>query len=359
MRILLTTDTVGGVWTFSLDLAQELLARDCAVGLATLGRALSPSQRAELDRLPGLECFDGGFKVEWMEDPWDDLERSNWWFSQVARDFRPDLVHLNTLGINGLSWRGPVVVTAHSCVLSWWRAVKGEDAPPNWARYQLEVQRTFDGANAVIAPSEAMMEQLKSCYGLESTNCHVIYNGRRTEQFARGDKEPWILTAGRLWDEGKNVAALVSAAASVKWPVCLAGDRGRTPLGSMSNCRALGVLSSTELRQAMTRAAIYAAPARYEPFGISILEAALCGCALVLGDIPSLREIWGDSAVYVPPGDSGVLAKALSSLIENESARNDLARASTARAHRFTAGSMAQAYLNLYAGVSAKRTTCA
>ncbi len=31
-------------------------------------------------------------------------------------------------------------------------------------------------------------------------------------------------------------------------------------------------------------------PARYEPFGLSVLEAALSGCALVLGDIPSLRE---------------------------------------------------------------------
>ena len=50
----------------------------------------------------------------------------------------------------------------------------------------------------------------------------------------------------------------------------------------------------------MGRAAIYALPARYEPFGLSILEAALSGCALVIGDIPSLREIWADAALFVP-----------------------------------------------------------
>jgi glycogen synthase len=51
------------------------------------------------------------------------------------------------------------------------------------------------------------------------------------------------------------------------------------------------------------RASIYALPARYEPFGLSALEAALSGCALILGDIPSLREVWLEAAPYVSPDD--------------------------------------------------------
>ncbi len=63
------------------------------------------------------------------------------------------------------------------------------------------------------------------------------------------------------------------------------------------------------------RASIFALPARYEPFGLLPLEAALSGCALVLGDIPSLREVWGDAAWFVPPDDRDALTAAIGSLI--------------------------------------------
>ena len=55
---------------------------------------------------------------------------------------------------------------------------------------------------------------------------------------------------------------------------------------------ALGKLPAAEMKLWFAHAAIYCLPARYEPFGLSVLEAGLSGCALVLGDIPSLREIW-------------------------------------------------------------------
>ncbi len=55
---------------------------------------------------------------------------------------------------------------------------------------------------------------------------------------------------------------------------------------------AVGRLGPEEMREQYARAAIFAHPARYEPFGLSVLEAALSGCALVLGDISSLRELW-------------------------------------------------------------------
>ena len=78
-----------------------------------------------------------------------------------------------------------------------------------------------------------------------------------------------------------------------------------------SQVRHLGHLPQSKLQAWFERAAIFAAPARYEPFGLSILEAALAGCALVLGDIPSLRENWNDAALFVPPEDSRTLEAAL------------------------------------------------
>jgi glycogen synthase len=98
----------------------------------------------------------------------------------------------------------------------------------------------------------------------------------------------------------------------------------------------------------MQRAAIYALPARYEPFGLSALEAAQCGCALVLGDIPSLREIWGNAAIFVAPDDSAALEAAIGLLIRDEALRMNMARRAQARARRYTPSAMALRYRNAY-----------
>jgi glycosyltransferase involved in cell wall biosynthesis len=98
----------------------------------------------------------------------------------------------------------------------------------------------------------------------------------------------------------------------------------------------------------MSRAAIYALPARYEPFGLSVLEAGLAGCALVLGDIPSLREHWDRAALFVPPDDSAALVHAIRLLIEDESRRHMLQRQARSRARWFSVDRMVDQYLQVY-----------
>ena len=79
-------------------------------------------------------------------------------------------------------------------------------------------------------------------------------------------------------------------------------------------------------------AAIFAAPARYEPFGLAILEAAAAGCALVLGDISSLRENWGGAALFVDPEDPPALQRRHHALIADPEERTRLAAAARDRA---------------------------
>jgi glycosyltransferase involved in cell wall biosynthesis len=95
-------------------------------------------------------------------------------------------------------------------------------------------------------------------------------------------------------------------------------------------------------------ASIFAAPARYEPFGLAILEAAAAGCALVLGDIPSLRENWDGAAAFVPPEDRVALGATINLLIADAQERTRLAAAARRRAGRFTLRRMAQSYATLY-----------
>src|SRR5262249_12322922 len=133
-----------------------------------------------------------------------------------------------------------------------------------------------------------------------------------------GAKEPFVLAAGRVWDEAKGIATLVACAGRLPWPIRIAGPTaaaGRSGATGRPGLELLRDLSADVLADWMARASIYALPVRYEPFGLSILEAALAGCPLVLGAIDSMREVWGDAASYVPPGDAEALRAALAELI--------------------------------------------
>jgi glycosyltransferase involved in cell wall biosynthesis len=173
-----------------------------------------------------------------------------------------------------------------------------------------------------------------------------------------------VLSCGRIWDEAKNIQAVCRAAVQCRWPVFVAGDN-RHPNGDnieARNVRALGILSPEELATWYGRAAIFALPACYEPFGLAALEAGLAGCALVLGDIPSLREVWGGSALFVPPDDSDALAWRIGELVENPALLQQFREKARARALHYSSSRMSDAYLNVYASLLGKpdlETACA
>src|SRR3954447_12597702 len=163
-------------------------------------------------------------------------------------------------------------------------------------------------------------------------------------------KRAAIIAAGRLWDEAKNLVLLDEAAADIDWPIEIAGEANHPEGGQarLRTARALGVLTPAEMAERLGLTAIFAAPARYEPFGLGILEAAASGCALVLGDIPSLRENWDGAAVFVSPDDRPGWRAALAALIANEHRRENLGALAHQRAQQFSREEMAGRYAALY-----------
>ena len=353
----MTADTVGGVWTYALELAHALEPHDVRIALATMGASLRPEQRAEVDALRHVEVFESRYKLEWMERPWDDVAAAGAWLLGIARAWRPNLVHLGGYAHGALPWRVPVLVVAHSCVYSWFEAVKGTPPPPVWERYREAVRRGLYAADLVAAPTRAMAAALRRHYGLTS-DVRVVLNGRGAHRFPPQPKEPIVLAAGRIWDEAKNIQALASVAERLPWPVCLAGDDHHPDGGTarFEEVRMLGRLAPDALAAWMGRASLFALPVRYEPFGLSPLEAALAGCALVLGDLPSLREVWGDAALFVPPEDHEALEKALQTLIADEPLRRRYAAQARRRALALTPERTAQGYLDLYQQLLAERS---
>src|SRR5215213_6788130 len=344
-RILMTADTVGGVWTYALELTRALQPYGIEVLLAVMGPPLSAAQTAEARSINNLNLFKSNYKLEWMPDCWSDVKRAGNWLLHLENRLQPDLIHLNGYANASLPWNSPTLVVGHSCVYSWWQAVKGNTPPAEWQRYKNEVKNGLSAADLVVTPSAAMMRALDTHYGPLNKR-RVIPNGRNPEDFKQRSKRQLILSAGRLWDEAKNIDRLVDIAPELPWPVLVAGDlQGRS---HSAKCHWLGSLPEPELRRWFAAASVYALPALYEPFGYTPLEAALSGCALVLGDIDSLREIWSDAAVFVDPNDSQALKDELFELIENSPHREVMSRRARERALEFTSDRMAQNYFNAY-----------
>jgi glycosyltransferase involved in cell wall biosynthesis len=103
---------------------------------------------------------------------------------------------------------------------------------------------------------------------------------------------------------------------------------------------------------------VFALPSHREGFSRSAMEAAACGCALVLSDIRGCREIGthGEHLLLVPPRHPSALTAALSRLLTDPPFRERLAKAAQHRAHEtFDQRALARISLDTYAGVARVR----
>lgn len=349
-HVLMTADTIGGVWTFALELCTHICAHGTRVTLVTFGRLPDAQQRANAAAIQNLSLIPTTYRLEWMEDCGGDVAKSGAFLLEVARSTGADLVHANTYYHATLPFAVPVLLTAHSCVSGWWRACKGKALPHHWKWYETWVAQAVQNAGLLVAPTQACLDEFQQLHG-PARACRVIHNGCSAPAQFTMHKDPVVLAAGRLWDDAKNIGVLARAAKNTGLRILLAGDP-TSPDGSSAkfdDLQFLGRLSPQELMREMQRAAIFAAPARYEPFGLCILEAARGNCALVLADIPTLRELWDGAATFLDPDDVDGWRGVLSALVSDPVLTEARGHAARERSLVYSAEKMASAYREAYA----------
>ncbi|MBV8207211.1 MAG: glycosyltransferase family 4 protein [Acidobacteria bacterium] len=362
MHVLVTADTVGGVWTYTRELVTGLSQRGHRVTLISFGAIPRPGQAQWLEALENVDFRPTGFRLEWMQDAAEDVAASAEYLQSVIADVKPELLHLNQYCYGALPSDLPRVVVAHSDVVSWWFWVHGcwpDDGP--WLRwYRSLVSEGLARATAVVAPSQFMAENLVRDFGA-GNNVRVIHNGRTPALFdAQSAKQLVVLSVGRIWDEAKNTALLLEAAPAC--PVWIAGTQ-RNPeaqrtveLRNAGEIDLKGQLSEPELRRLYARAGIYAATSVYEPFGLAPLEAALSRCAIVASDIPPFRELWQDSVLYFENRNAESLRGCVQQLLHDTALREEYGCRARRRAiQAFRAGRMLDEYIALYGELLGQR----
>ena len=221
-RVLMTVDAVGGVWRYALELARGLASAGTEVVLAIMGPPARPEQLAEAAAINGVRVVEGSFELEWMPGADDDVLRAGAWLMELEATYAPDLVHLNGYAHAALPWHAPVVVVAHSCVLSWWRAVHGEEAPAEWDGYRRRTAAGLRAADLVVAPDPRFLRDIQSVYGPGISRPRDLERPRR-EQY-RGDRQAADgLGCRPHLGRRKEPQMLASVATDLPWPVCVAG----------------------------------------------------------------------------------------------------------------------------------------
>lgn len=352
MKILMTTDTdtVGGVWEYSLQLCKTLEQYEVQVHLVAMGGWPSPAQQVEAEKIPNVTLYKSDFKLEWMENPWEDVKQSRKWINCIYTTVRPDVVHLNNYAHVEEDWTAPVITVFHSCVQTWWQAVKEKSAPIEWDHYSQIVKESLQASDFVVGPTQAILNKAQQAHNFTSET-KVIHNGKNLPASEEMPKEEFILCMGRMWDEAKNFPLLFNIAERLPWPVYVAGESINPNTGkecSLKNVKFLGKLSPEEVQAWMQRASIFVNPTKYEPFGLPILEAAGNGCALVLSNLETLQELWQDVALFFDPKDEAEAEKTIVRLLENPEFLNELSRKARERAKHFSVEKMGAAYHQLY-----------
>jgi starch synthase len=308
-----------------------------------------------------------------------------------------DLVHSHTWYANlgghlaKLMWSIPHVVTIHS--LEPLRPWKAEQLGGGYALSMFCERTAAEGADAVIAVSHGVREDVLSCYpAVNPDRVHVIHNGidpeiyrplpspETLQRFGIDPSRPFVLFNGRITRQ-KGLALLLAAALKLnrQYQVVIVASSPDTPeiaaevaslAGRVSAERGNLVwidhfISREDLIHLHSHAAVFVCPSIYEPFGLVILEAMACETPVVASRVGGIPEIVvdGETGYLVDfdqadlDGFTSALADRMEKLLKDTTLAARMGKAGRERVvHHFGWRAIATRTVQLYAGLLPQAT---
>lgn len=285
------------------------------------------------------------------------------------RDFRPDILHVQCFGPNGVYALAlnqltgtPMVVTSHGETMADDHGVYDHSAMLRGA-LTASLRRAF----SVTAPTGFVLEDLRRRFGL--VGGEIVPNGVDL-QVTSARKPPWsfsssspppvIFAVGRL-ERMKGFDLLLDAVAQTNLPnvhVVIGGDGSALPglrsqadrLGLAARTHFLGRLTNEEVAAGMAAAEVIVVPSRREAFGIVALEAWRAGTPLVGTPHGGISEFVTDGVdgLIVDPLDADALGVTIRRLLEDGDLATRLTAAGGDRVKDFSWEAVATLYRSIY-----------
>lgn len=224
-------------------------------------------------------------------------------------------------------------------------------------------------ADAVVCPTAAARDDVIAALRLPREKVHVVpeaphpaFGPAREEALLEARRrlglgaEPFLLALGAL-EPRKGVSVLLEALrlAPLLPRVLFVGPAGSVDLpveaerfGVGARVRHAGVLPDEQLVPLLAAAEALVFPTLAEGFGLPVVEAFATGTPVVASAVPAVREVAGEGALLVPPGDPQALAGALTSLIADPALGRALREQGRARLARYSPAAVRAALITLY-----------
>ncbi|HEX9636570.1 MAG TPA: glycosyltransferase family 1 protein [Acidobacteriota bacterium] len=273
-------------------------------------------------------------------------------FGAPLRALRPALLHAPHY-VLPLRLPCPALVTIHDPIHllfpAWW------SRPGRYLYARWMMRSAARRAQRVIAVSASAAADLRLCLGLPQDALEVIPNGGGEPRSAPA-AAPSAPTGDYLLFVGnplphKNLAGLLCAYAVYRArqaaPAELLIAGGAAPVAA-PGVRSLGRVGEPELLALYRAARAVVIPSLYEGFGLVLLEALREGVPALASDLPALRELAEDAALFVDPRDGAAWAAGIERILGDKPLRARLRREGPARARRFSWERSAAAHARLY-----------
>ena len=332
LSLLLVSQGEGGVWRGGLELATALAGENVDVHVA-IPAPTTAGQRAAIAR--------AGARIA----AWDGRAAS---LPRLAREAGADLVHLPSPALAAeIQLPVPVVATLHSCPAVRWASIGEGPPPPAVAEEAAKIRAGIDRLDLLVTPTAAFAAAAAKVHGLSAPPA-TVHHGRAWREAPSAAPHDFAFASSLAWDETRDLATLERAAARLAVPLYAAGAIRAADAQGLDHVHPLGLLDHEEIDRRLGARPVFVSAARYEPFGMTVLEAAMAGCPLVLSDIPTHRELWDGVASFAPPGDDAAFARAISELVGDDFARAARGRAARERARNYTSTATASRMAALY-----------
>lgn len=295
---------------------------------------------------------------------------------------RFDLVHFTQINAP-LLYLKPFVVTIHDVILHEFSTERGSFISRIIYRlkkipYHLVFLKDVFLSRMIIVPSQSTRDDLLKYYGVDKKKIVVTYesvdhypSGKASPEndiFGKyGIKRPYILCLGSFYPH-KNTRRLVESFLSLKNQKLFGGqlvlvgkesffsemlrnfvkEKGIRDVIFPGFLHPKGYLSDAEVEAIMSRAFLYVQPALKEGFGIPPVEAMALGIPAAVSDIPCLREMCSQAAIYFDPESVEDMANTIAKVLTDNSMRKELVRKGYENIKRFSWCKMAQETLNAY-----------
>ena len=229
--------------------------------------------------------------------------------------------------------------------------------------YPQAIWRALRQATCLIAPSRATADRICALHPAAAPRLTIIPEAADAvfrppeNQVAAQDQAslligtdaPFLLVVGANTPSKRHDLALAAFAEAVPAPWRLVFvQRRKARARPAERVIWLEAMSREEVVVLMQAAGALIQPSLYEGFGLPVLEAMACGCAVVASDIPPFREITAGNALLVAPNDGKKLAAALREITASASLRDSLGKQGAARAQDFSWDRCAEKTLEVY-----------